>query len=194
MTRKKIEGGADAPPAPLALRFSGQCSEDGDEHTTRKPMLLSRRSGLSLLRLAERAKSWTLLQDPPRSTRENSRRRSPRAMPARLPVHWHSYRASSLPPTRRRCRACRADPRALAGNCPTGAVFFTSHSLPQSAQLASTFSLDVVAAIRCRQRVFGRGAGAGGVFPLGLARQATVRAASSGSARRRSPGHRSTRR
>ncbi len=40
-----------------------------DEHNTRNPMLLLRLFGLFLLRLAERALSWLLFQDPPRSTR-----------------------------------------------------------------------------------------------------------------------------
>jgi len=38
------------------------------EHNTRKPTLLLRLSGLFLLRLAERAFSGLLIQDPPRST------------------------------------------------------------------------------------------------------------------------------
>jgi len=40
-----------------------------DEHTTRKPMLLLRLSGLFLLRLEARALSGLLFQEPPRNTR-----------------------------------------------------------------------------------------------------------------------------
>ena len=43
-----------------------------DEHNTRKPMLLLRLSGLLLLRVAERALSGLLFQEPPRSTRDSS--------------------------------------------------------------------------------------------------------------------------
>ena len=43
-----------------------------DEHNTRKPMLLLRLSGSLLLRLAERALSALLFQDPPRNTRATS--------------------------------------------------------------------------------------------------------------------------
>ena len=43
-----------------------------DEHNTRKPMLLLRLSGVSLLRAAERALSALLFQDPPRTTRATS--------------------------------------------------------------------------------------------------------------------------
>ncbi len=42
-------------------------SAHADEHTTRKPILLLRSSGLFLLRLAERQFLGLLCQEPPRS-------------------------------------------------------------------------------------------------------------------------------
>ena len=49
--------------------ISDQCPEDGDEHTTRNPKPLPRLPVSFLLRLAERALTRSLFQDPPRSTR-----------------------------------------------------------------------------------------------------------------------------
>lgn len=43
-----------------------------DTHSTRKPILLLRLSGLLLLRAAERALAASLFHDPPRSTRAQS--------------------------------------------------------------------------------------------------------------------------
>jgi hypothetical protein len=61
---RETEPGAPAKTPESALPEKEQ--KDVDEHTTRKPMVLF---GLFLLRLAERALSWLLFQDPPRSTR-----------------------------------------------------------------------------------------------------------------------------
>lgn len=52
-------------PSPLLETGSERCGR----HTTRKPTLLLRLSGLFLLRLAERRLSGLLFQDPPRKTR-----------------------------------------------------------------------------------------------------------------------------
>jgi hypothetical protein len=59
------------------------------EHNTRNPMLLLRLSGLFLLRLAERAFSELLFQEPPRNTPTRYRvARLAKPVPIAYPIRW----------------------------------------------------------------------------------------------------------
>ncbi len=61
---------------------------------SRKPVLLFRLSGSSLLRLAERALSGLLFQPPPRTTRRSQGERAPTG-------DWSDHRGSNQPPLKR---------------------------------------------------------------------------------------------